>query len=46
MKLSYDFFVYIYDYKSTKSWLAKKDYSLEGPTFQDECVDGPNISVS
>ena len=26
--------------------LEKKDYSLEWPAYQDERVDGPNISVS
>ena len=29
MKMPYHFFVYICDYKSTNSWLGKKDYSLE-----------------
>ena len=28
MKMPYDFFVYICDYKSTNSWLGKKYYSL------------------
>ena len=26
--------------------LEKKDYSLEWPAYQDERVEGPNISVS
>ena len=26
--------------------LEKKSYSLEWPAYQDECVEGPNISVS
>ena len=46
MKMPYDFFVYICDYKSTNSWLGKKDYSLEWLSYQDKHVDGPNISVS
>ena len=45
-RLCSDFFIYICDYKSTNSWLGKKDYSLEWPTYQDKRVDGPNISVS
>ena len=44
--MPYDFFVYICDYESTKSWLEKKDYSLEWLAYQDKHVDGPNISVS
>ena len=27
--MPYDFFVYIWDYKSINSWLVIKDYSLE-----------------
>ena len=46
MKMPYDFFVYICDYKSTNSWLGKKFLNLEWPAYQDKCVDGPNISVS
>ena len=38
-------FIYICDYKSTNSWLAKKDYSLEWPAYQDKCLDGHYIST-
>ena len=46
MKMPYDFFVYICEYKSTNSWLGKKDYSLEWLANQDKCLDEHYISVS
>ena len=46
MKMPYDFFVYICDYRSTNSWFGKNYCSMEWPAHQDERLDGPNISVS
>ena len=43
--MPYDFF-YICDYKSTNSWLGKKDYSLEWPANLDKHLDRHYISVS
>ena len=43
--MPYDFFVYTCDYKSTNSWLGKKDYSLEWPANQDKLLDRHYISV-
>ena len=46
MKMPYDFLFTFVTINQQTAGLEKKDYSLEWSAYQDECVDGPNISVS
>ena len=46
MKMPYDFLFTFVTFNQQTADLGKKSYSLEWPAYQDERVEGPNISVS
>ena len=46
MKMPYDFLFTFVTFSKQTAGLEKKSYSLEWPAYQDERVEGPNISVS
>ena len=46
VKMPYDFLFTFVTFNQQTADLEKKDYSLEWPAYQDERVEGPNISES
>ena len=46
VKMPYDFLFTFVTFNQQTADLKKKSYSLEWPAYQDERVEGPNISVS
>ena len=44
--MPYDFLFTFVTFNQQTADLEKKDYSLEWPAYQDERVEGPNISES